>query len=663
MKQETRTSFSNRFKAKLALQAIEGRPVKELSDEHGVPGEEIEVWADKLRKQAEFVFLNDVEEIDISELKKQGVERSFGIKDYASLLSATFEAIPGGVMVVDLEGRVVTYNQECMDMWNIPHDVVAAGDIEKAMEYVMQQLKEPLKFKKNVKELYNNPEKESRYRLEFKDGRVFERYSIPHKIGGEIVGRVTSFIDITDRVKAERKAHEFGNLLDSITTNVSEGILRSTPEEGLIYVNDAFVEMFGYDSREEAMSVEPIHFYAERESRDEWLEKLKEEGQVRNEEVLFQRKDGSTFWGLENSTIVEKDGATYIDGVVNDISEMKLAEEALRESEEKYRSILRNIEEGYFETDLEGSFTFFNRSLVDTLGYEPVEMHGMNNREYMDEENAKKVFSAFNKVYETGEAEHGFDWELIDKDGERIIVEASVNLIKSDDGDPIGFRGIVRDVTERKEREKEIRRSLKEKEILLGEIHHRVKNNLAVISGLLYLQSEKTDEPLAQDLLKQSQNRINSMGIVHELLYKNQTFASIDPTKYIEQLAGHVIKNQDLGNKEIETSIDAKNLQLDMNLAIPCALMINELLTNAYKYAFENRSSGQIEVSMSRQGDTYELVVKDDGVGFDKEALEDHEKGLGLFLVKTLTKQIHGELDIETSNGSCFRITFPARES
>ncbi|MDZ7716413.1 MAG: PAS domain S-box protein [Balneolaceae bacterium] len=661
MNQEIRTSFSNRFKAKLALQAVEGRPIKELSEEYGVPGKEIEAWAEKLRKQAEFVFLDQGEAADITDLKKQGVEQSFGVKDYASLLSATFEAIPGGVMVIDLEGRVVTYNQECMDMWDIPHEVVATGEIEKAMEYVMQQLKEPLKFKKNVQELYNNPELESRYRLEFEDGRVFERYSIPHRLGGEIVGRVTSFIDVTDRVKAEQKAHEYGDLLDSITTNVSEGILRSTPEEGLIYVNDAFVEMFGYDSREEAMSTNPERYYADKEKRGKWLEKLKKEGRIRNEEVLFQRKDGSTFWGLENSTIVEKDYNVFIDGVVNDISEMKLAEEALRESEEKYRSILRNIEEGYFETDLEGNFTFFNRSLADTLGYDPIDMYGMNNRDYMDEENAQKVFAAFNKVYKTGMPEQGFDWVLINKEGERIIVEASVNLIKSDEGEPIGFRGIIRDVTERKNREKQIRKSLKEKEILLGEIHHRVKNNLAVISGLLYLQSEKTDEPLAQDLLKQSQNRINSMGIVHELLYKNQTFASIDPANYIEQLTEHVLKNQNLGDKDIETSIDAKNLQLDMNLAIPCALIINELLTNAYKYAFEGRSSGRIEVSMTRQDDTYKLLVKDDGVGFDEEALEDDEKGLGLFLVKTLTKQIRGELDITTSDGSSFKITFPTR--
>ena len=660
MSKKTRTPVSSGLKAKLALLVIEGQSVKELSKEYGVPKKDIESWAKELRGGAEVFFREESERLDTSAFKATGISRSYGIKDYAALFNTTFEAIPGGVMVVDLDGQVVSYNQECMDMWNIPQEIADTGEIEKAMEYVQNQLKEPEEFKKNVQDLYDNPEKESRYQFEFKDGRVFERYSIPHKLGGEIVGRVTSFVDITEQVQAEERALRFGDLLDSITTNVNEGILRSTREEGLVFVNSAFVEMFGYDSPEEAQNTNPEHFYADEEHRWELVKQLDEEGQIRNKEVLFKRKDGSTFWGLENTIMFEKNGKTYFDAVINDISERKLAEEALLKSEEKYRNILRSIEEGYFETDLEGNFTFFNRPLVDMLGYEPVEMHGMNNREYMDEENAKKVFDSFNKVYETDTPHRGFDWELTSKDGKRIIAEASVNLIKSEGGEPIGFRGIVRDVTERKNKEEQIRKSLKEKEILLGEIHHRVKNNLAVISGLLFLQSENTDEPSAQDLLKQSQNRINSMSIVHELLYENKTFSSIDPSKYIEQLTQHITQNVDLGDKEIKTIINAKGLQLDMNVAVPCALIINELLTNAHKYAFKGREEGQIEVSMNRKDDSYELVVRDNGVGFDKKLLEGEQKGLGLFLVQTLTQQIQGQLDVVIEDGARFSITFPA---
>jgi len=137
--------------------------------------------------------------------------------------------------------------------------------------------------------------------------------------------------------------------------------------------------------------------------------------------------------------------------------EKREAEEALRESEEKYRTILENIEDGYFEVDIAGNFTFFNDSLCRIIGYPRDEMMGMNNRDYMDKENAKKVFQAFNRVYTTGKPTKGFGWEIIRKDGTRRFVEASASLIRDPEGEPIGFRGIVRDITERKRAEEALR--------------------------------------------------------------------------------------------------------------------------------------------------------------------------------------------------------------
>lgn len=144
---------------------------------------------------------------------------------------------------------------------------------------------------------------------------------------------------------------------------------------------------------------------------------------------------------------------------VRDITERKRDEEALRESEEKYRAILENIEDGYFEVDLSGNFTFFNDSVCRMLGYSRDEVIGMNNRQYMDEENAKKLYQAFNNVYRTGEPTKGFDWGVIRKDGTKLYIEASVSLRKNSSGQPIGFRGISRDITERKKLEEAIEKS------------------------------------------------------------------------------------------------------------------------------------------------------------------------------------------------------------
>ena len=655
MRNKKYTFYGNQFKAKVALKALKGTPVSELSEEHEVAEEKIEQWVRRLEDRAELFFLEEEDEKSFPDTVDSE------IRDYAALLRTTLEATPNGILVVDLDMNIIAYNNYCLNMWQVPEHVAAIGKLDKVMEYITPQLKYPEKYKAEFKKIYENPEIENREILEFKDGRVFQRHSIPFVQSGEIKGRVTSFSDITDFKQAQEKLERFSKLLDSITTNVNEGILRSTPEEGLIFVNDAFVSMFGYDSRQEVLKIEPEEFYADQEHRWELVEKLKINGKLRNEEVFFKRKDGTTFYGLENSTITEEDNHIYFDAVINDINERKMTEEALRESEEKYRTILENIEDGYFETDLEGNFTFVNPAIVKILGYPENELLGMNNLEYMDDENARKVFNTFNEVFKNEVPRKGFDWKLRKKDGSSIYVEASFNLRKDSEGNPIGFRGIVRDITDRKEREEKIKDSLKEKEVLLGEIHHRVKNNLAVISGLLYLQAEKTDTEAGRNLLQQSQGRINSMAIVHELLYENHNFSSIDPGKYIEQLTTHISSNLSVRDKDITTTVHTGDLQIDMNIAIPCALLINELLTNAYKYAFVDRDEGSISVNIYRENGCNHIEVKDDGVGIPDAYIEGNgDEGLGMSLVRILAQQLQGTLTIENENGSLFNISFPA---
>lgn len=657
MGNQNSTFYGNTFKAMIALKALKGVPLQELSEEYDITVSKIESWAGRLENRAEFLFPKE----ETDESLPDAVDS--GIRDYAALLKTTLEATPNGILVVDNDKNIIAYNEYCLNMWDVPEHIAAKGNLGEVMEYILPQLKDPETFKTEFKELYENPHVENRAILEFKDGRVFQRHSIPFVQSGETRGRVTSFADITEFKQAQEKLEQYSKLLESINTNVDEGILRSTPEQGLIYVNEAFVSMFGYDSAKEVIDIEPKQFYADQKHRWELVEKLKKKGKLKNEEVLFRRKDGSTFYALENSTITEEEDQIYIDAVINDINDRKIAEEALRQSEEKYRTILDNIEDGYFETDLPGNFTFVNPALERILDYPEDELLGMNNRDYMNEQNAKKVYNAFSEVYETGESKKGFDWKLIRKDGRHIIVEASVNLIKDTNGEPKGFRGIIRDITDRKKKEEKIKNSLREKEVLLGEIHHRVKNNLAVISGLLFLQAEKTETEAGRNLLQQSQGRINSMAIVHELLYENHNFSSIDPSKYIKQLITHISSNMSVRDKNISTEIMTDEMQLDMNIAIPCALIINELLTNAYKYAFEDKEQGNIRVDIFREDDHNIMKIADDGVGIPDAFIHGNgEEGLGMNLVRILTQQLQGELSISNTSGTEITIVFPEEQ-
>lgn len=652
MKKSGQGDYSNRFKAKLALQASNSEAIEKLSDEYSIPVSQIEEWVREVEERAELLFVGT-----------QGSNETKAIHNYAALLRTTLEASPNGILVTDLNRNIITYNQKCVEMWEVPERIIAEGKMEEMVAYISRWVKDPEGFEEGIKNLYVHPDETINDIIEFKNGQVFERHSEPYQVEGKTVGRVTNFVDITEFKQTEEKLAQYGNLLHSINTNLNEGILRSTPDDGLVYVNDAFVRMFGYDSKEEVLKTNPADFYASEENRWQVIKKLKKENGIHNEEVLFRRKDGTTFWGFENSTMGESNGEKYIDAVITDIDSRKKAEEELRKSEEKYRTILKNIEEGYFETNLAGDFTFFNRTLVEMIGYPADELIGKNNREYMDEENAQKVYETFNRVYQTGKPEHGFDWQLICGDGSLIFVEASVTLRKDEDGYPIGFSGMIRNVTDRKQKEKQIRNSLKEKEVLLGEIHHRVKNNLAVISGLLYLQADITQDENAHKALMQSQSRINSMALIHELLYDNQTFSSLNPRVYIEQLVEHISSNLRSRDSSIKTEIKAENFDLEMSTAIPCALIINELITNAYKYAFTGLDEGTVWVHFKKTGDeNYQLIVADNGKGLPADfSIEDSSNhSLGLSLVKTLTRQLKGELSVENGNGTTFMITFSA---
>jgi len=260
----------------------------------------------------------------------------------------------------------------------------------------------------------------------------------------------------------------------------------------------------------------------------------------------------------------------------------------------------------------------------------------------------------------------GRDLYAVRQDGTEFPVEIGLNPIETDEGTMV-LSSIV-DISDRKQREQIVQQTLKEKDILLGEIHHRVKNNLHVIHSLLDLQSARITDTSVQEMLRESQNRIRSMALIHQTLYESRDFAGVDFKTFLDTLIPTLISSYGIDPFRIALSIAAEDVKLPINLAIPCGLMVNELVSNALKHAFPGSRPGEIAVSAHVEarpdglGEQVVLAIGDDGVGLAETVDLETAETLGLRLVLLLTDQLHGSLDIRRADPTRFTITFPLVE-
>ncbi len=218
------------------------------------------------------------------------------------------------------------------------------------------------------------------------------------------------------------------------------------------------------------------------------------------------------------------------------------------------------------------------------------------------------------------------------------------------------------DISEQKRFESEIQESLEEKKVLLQEIHHRVKNNLAVISGLIQLQVYETEDPVVKETLRVSENRIQTMALIHEKLYKSKSLSRISLATYIKDLV-EVIRNTISTNKDISVAIDIDDVELTINKAVPFALLVNEVLTNSFKYAFEGRDEGTIEIRVHTENNRIHAVIQDDGVGLPADILDGKEESLGMTLIQNFIRQLDADSDMGNDQGMYIKLDFSALDT
>ena len=373
-------------------------------------------------------------------------------------------------------------------------------------------------------------------------------------------------------------------------------------------------------------------------------------------------KDGSTKILDLYASKTEFEGKPAIQGFILDITDQVEAQKSINERTKFIETILNNLPLGIAVNEISsGKSTFINKEFQEIYGWPEEEIPNVKtllNKAYPNVELRKNISSKITADIKGKKPENLF-WDNIEiksKTGEKKYVSAK-NIPLYDQNLIIST---VQDITERIKADKQIQNSLEEKEILLREIHHRVKNNLQTISSLLDLQAESIKDPAALEAFRSSQSRIRSMALIHERLYKSEDLSRIKAQEYIKNLTDYLEATYDSLAGNIKLRTDVQNILLNLDTAIPCGLIINELVSNSMKYAFPGEEAGTIEVSlMVSSTDNISLLVKDDGIGIPADISIENSPSLGLQLVHLLVKQIYGTFKMVRENGTRVEIIFP----
>ena len=427
--------------------------------------------------------------------------------------------------------------------------------------------------------------------------------------------------------------------------------------------------MHGYASVEEAVrEIDNVaeQLYVEPERRKMFIDTaLKTDGFVKAE-VHYRKKDGSTFWGgLYCRVVRDREGdVKHLEGFVSDITERKTAKEELQAALQRFYTILSNLWEGLLLVTEDGRIEFANQAFCDLfeLDVPPANLHGLSPMEMIQK--IQHIYAqptkAVTRINEIVAQKRPVKAEEIAIRGGRTYVRDFIPILV--DGKPYGRIWHQRDITEQKRSEGQIKASLREKEVLLREIHHRVKNNLAVIQSLLRIQSHYVKNEELSQVLEEIRHRIRSMALGHELLYQSENLSDIRISQYFGNLLSQLKKSFSIIGKRIEIRQEIEDLQLGIDKAVPLGFILTELISNCYKHAFPERSHGQIAVSLRYVGhENLELVVRDDGIGLPKDMDSEEPTSLGYHLIGIFVEQLNGEIEILSQKGTEVRISFPLK--
>jgi PAS domain S-box-containing protein len=501
---------------------------------------------------------------------------------------------------------------------------------------------------------------------------------------GTVISVVSVSRDVTGQRQAEVHLSESESMYRSFVEHSIEGIWKLTarqpvrtdlPVEEQVTAlahalvveecNQAAARIYGFGSREDLIGTELGDFLPPAGPEREVILRSFVEAGYRLDAVEVKTVDrhGQVRYAVHTLVGAIADGLLLQAwGNIAEVTQRRLADREMR----LLAQTITCAQDCVSITDLQDTILFVNDAFLRTYGYgEQEELAGKNITMVRGTQTSPADDAGIREKTIAG----GWNGELINrrKDGSLFPVELWSSVVKGEDGAPVALVGVARDITERRRAEEQIRSSLHEKEVLLREIHHRVKNNLQIVSSLLSLQSEYIVDQEMLRFFRESQNRVKSMALVHEKLYQSTNLASVDFDGYLRELALQLVRASAADAGKIELRLDTHAVALPIDKAIPCGIIVNELVTNALKYAFPG-GRGVLYVGCDTDGgQEIHLIVGDDGVGLPADFDIDHVETLGLTLVQMLCEQLQARLVVRrqatclgTSTGVEFEIRFVA---
>lgn len=434
------------------------------------------------------------------------------------------------------------------------------------------------------------------------------------------------------------------------------GMVMMDQDGKIVMVNSMTEKLFGY-SRQELIGSPLEMLVPERfrhqhpEYRKTYIGESKTRLMGHGRDLYGLHKNGQEFPVEVGLNPIETEHGIFVLAAIVDITDRKYAEEMIRLAVEASPN-------GMIMTNHQGVIVMVNTTTETLFGYSREELIGQS-IDILIPESHRAHHPELRKDYlkhpSARAMGHGRDLYGLHKNGKEFPVEVGLNPTQT----PQGFMVLasVIDITERKYQEKQLKAALKEKDLLLSEIHHRVKNNLQIIDSLLGMQSGMLLNSTVVSILKESQNRVKSMAMIHQILYESSDFSHVDFSSVVQSLVSNLSASYALDSSRVQINIDTDQVLLSIDTSIPLGLILNELCTNAIKYAFSENRAGNINISLKYlAANKLQVLVTDDGIGIPEEFDIENAPSLGLQLVQLLSEQISAELTIQRRNPTSFSL-------